>query len=455
MVEVAFQAEVSDRIGVLPNFFRTADAAPGLISELWAFTKSGYLDNPLPSLFKERLFVHLWRFCTVRYCIVRHAGFLIGLGRPAGDASAVPHSIQQVVEMLRRPGIPDKVELDAAFSRMGAFAAPGPIPDPETREEEDIFAAATVIFLEPAPAERPIEALRRAIGALGFELVAAFLAFVHTAHYWTVTHPELTFEDDVNALLHHQQELAQLLLDQSDASRNCIGRQLFDELVQLRRERDERDALRRLLAERQEAQRHQQLLINELNHRVKNTLVVVQSIAAQTLRSAKVPRSTWEVFNERLMALAQAHDVLTEEKWESARLQDIVCRITDLHRNSDGSSRFVLDGPEARIGPSMALSLSMVIHELATNAAKYGALSSEAGHVEIRWNMTPNGACGQLTLTWKEVGGPNVVQPSQAGFGTRLIGGALAEELDGEVHISYAPSGVICDDQCACVGELI
>ena len=102
------------------------------------------------------------------------------------------------------------------------------------------------------------------------------------------------------------------------------------------------------------------------------------------------------------------------------------------------------DGPEVRIGPSMALSLSMVIHELATNAAKYGALSSEAGHVQIRWNLTPNGACGRLTFTWKEVGGPNVVQPSQAGFGTRLIGGALAEELDGEyIYLTHRAASFV------------
>src|SRR4026209_971370 len=83
-----FQREVAGRFGVLPNFFRSAQAAPGLIEELWGFAKSAYLDNPLPSLFKERLFVHLSRFCEIRYCIVRHVGFLIGQGRPAGDAAA-------------------------------------------------------------------------------------------------------------------------------------------------------------------------------------------------------------------------------------------------------------------------------------------------------------------------------------------------------------------------------
>ena len=94
--EERFRTEVTERFGVLPNFFCTASSAPGLIEKMWGFAKSGYLDNPLPPLFKERLFVHLSRFCETRYCIVRHVGFLIGEGRPAGDATAMPHTVEQV-----------------------------------------------------------------------------------------------------------------------------------------------------------------------------------------------------------------------------------------------------------------------------------------------------------------------------------------------------------------------
>jgi hypothetical protein len=94
-----FRHEAAERFGVLPNFFCSADAAPGLVEELWKFAKSAYLDNPLPSLFKERLFVHLSRFCEIRCCIVRHVGFLIGQGRPAGDADAVPETVEQVIEL--------------------------------------------------------------------------------------------------------------------------------------------------------------------------------------------------------------------------------------------------------------------------------------------------------------------------------------------------------------------
>jgi hypothetical protein len=99
----SFTDEVRSRLGVLPNFFCSAPSADGLIQELWKFAKSGYLDCPLPSLFKERLFVHLSRFCPVRYCIVRHVGFLIGEGRPAGDAPITLKSIGEVLTLLRRP----------------------------------------------------------------------------------------------------------------------------------------------------------------------------------------------------------------------------------------------------------------------------------------------------------------------------------------------------------------
>src|ERR1700754_4146886 len=99
----AFPSEVRARFGVLPNFFCTAATAPGLIEEMWGFARSAYLDSPLPSVFKERLFVHLSRFCPVRYCIARHAGFLMGLGRPAGDAAARVSTVDEVVALLSRP----------------------------------------------------------------------------------------------------------------------------------------------------------------------------------------------------------------------------------------------------------------------------------------------------------------------------------------------------------------
>src|ERR1700738_2949337 len=113
----AFRANVADRFGVLPNFFCAASAAPGLIERLWGFAQSAYLDSPLPSLFKERLFVHLSRFCEVRYCIVRHVGFLIGEGRPAGDPTVTPQTVEQVLALLQRP-LPDETQLAVCLTRL-------------------------------------------------------------------------------------------------------------------------------------------------------------------------------------------------------------------------------------------------------------------------------------------------------------------------------------------------
>src|SRR5580704_7887339 len=109
----AFRANVADRFGVLPNFFCSATTAPALIERLWDFAQSAYLDSPLPSLFKERLFVHLSRFCAVRYCIVRHVGFLLGAGRPAGDPTAPPETVAEVMSLVQRPA-PDSVAFDRA-----------------------------------------------------------------------------------------------------------------------------------------------------------------------------------------------------------------------------------------------------------------------------------------------------------------------------------------------------
>jgi hypothetical protein len=181
---VAFEREVSGYFGVMPNFFCSASAAPGLIEELWAFAKSAYIDSPLPSLFKERLFVHLSRFCEVRYCIIRHVGFLIGKGRPAGDPKVRPETIEEVITLLQRP-VPDANALAAVFARLESYSDAKNIPASGTQAEYDLFDALTAMFLEPRKWERAGEAVRRAVGDGTFETLTAFLAFVRTAHYWT------------------------------------------------------------------------------------------------------------------------------------------------------------------------------------------------------------------------------------------------------------------------------
>ncbi|ACA16170.1 signal transduction histidine kinase [Methylobacterium sp. 4-46] len=197
------------------------------------------------------------------------------------------------------------------------------------------------------------------------------------------------------------------------------------------------------VTERKRAEDHLRLLIHELNHRVKNTLATVQSIAMQSLRRlrGREAEGARDAFVARLIALARAHDVLTRESWEGAELAEVVAgAVAPLEGPRGRRPRFSVAGPPLRLPPRMALSIAMALHELATNAVKYGALSAVDGQVSIAWSVE----AGRLTLRWQESGGPSVTPPERTGFGSRLIGQSLARDLAGEVSLDYPPAGVIC-----------
>jgi PAS domain S-box-containing protein len=196
------------------------------------------------------------------------------------------------------------------------------------------------------------------------------------------------------------------------------------------------------IAPRKEWEERQKLLVNELNHRVKNTLATVQSIVAQTLRNAQSTSQAGEDLEIRLLALSRTHDVLTRESWERADLGDIVGIAVEPYR-SRGEHRVTTSGPAVTLPPGLALALAMALQELATNAAKYGALSNEGGHISVAWEI-PDGAARMLELEWTESGGPPVVAPTRKGFGTRLIERSLAAEIEGEASLVYHPSGLRC-----------
>ncbi|MFL5280501.1 MAG: sensor histidine kinase [Rhodopila sp.] len=182
------------------------------------------------------------------------------------------------------------------------------------------------------------------------------------------------------------------------------------------------------------------LMVNELNHRVKNTLATVQAIASQTLRRTDPEvRLTLEA---RLRALAAAHDVLTQENWEGASLHDVIDGVLAPHGGA-AQAQFEITGPPLRLQPRAAVALSMGLHELTTNALKYGALSSAAGMVAIRWMIRP-GDQPQLRIDWIERGGPPVTAPATRGFGTRLLERGLAQDLAGAVQLAFAPEGFVC-----------
>ena len=186
--QAAFLREVTSRFGLVPNFFLSAPDAPELVPKLWDFAKAAYFDTPIPSLFKERLFVYLSRFCQVRYCITRHCGFLLGYGHSAGDPSVGVQTIAQAIKLLRAP-TPWQRDLDSLFNALDGAAPDQEWPEPDTELEDWIFAAATLVFVEPARAERARKTLRRTLGGRRFEYLMGLLAFIRTAHYWTFSIP--------------------------------------------------------------------------------------------------------------------------------------------------------------------------------------------------------------------------------------------------------------------------
>jgi PAS domain S-box-containing protein len=197
--------------------------------------------------------------------------------------------------------------------------------------------------------------------------------------------------------------------------------------------------LRDRTRERDQADR-QRLLMHELGHRLKNTLAVVQSIATQSLRHATSLEDASEKLRDRIAAYAKAHDILLQKDWTGATLRNIV-EASMLNMGMDGSDRTRVEGPTVELGPQAALAFSLVVHELITNAAKYGALSNADGRIEIGWMLRSDDGQEWLEFQWLESGGPQVVVPTQSGFGSRLVRSSLATY--GEVFIEYHPSGLV------------
>lgn len=193
------------------------------------------------------------------------------------------------------------------------------------------------------------------------------------------------------------------------------------------------DATDRILAQEQ-----QRLLMDELNHRVKNMLATVYAIAGNTLRASQDTSDFVETFQSRLMALSRTHNALTQGQWQGADLHDLL--EAEFEPYGIGQ-RVILDGDALRLTPRCALSLGMVFHELATNAAKYGALSVPEARLDIRWQRLAE-ADSPLVLDWRESGGPAVLPPRRQGFGSRLIDRSITRELHGALTVEYGADGL-------------
>jgi two-component sensor histidine kinase len=192
------------------------------------------------------------------------------------------------------------------------------------------------------------------------------------------------------------------------------------------------------------------LLIEELNHRVKNTLAILQAIAVQTFQSAS--KAEREKFEGRLGALAEAHNLLSTEKWRGSDLQDVISRVLQPYLLNN-PERVRMSGPPVPLPPRLAVVLSMIVHEIATNAAKYGALSNDTGTVRLDWQILAETSEPKLRLIWAEDGGPHVTAPVKRGFGSRLIERSARDQLGGEATVDFLPRGVVYTITCSLEDE--
>jgi len=201
----------------------------------------------------------------------------------------------------------------------------------------------------------------------------------------------------------------------------------------------------RMAAQIARAEADRELLIHELNHRVKNTLSAVQSIVNRTLRNTATPAAAREAVDARIIALSHAHNILSRRMWETAELREIVQSVLAPLRRK-WRRPYSVGRPDVSLSPRVAIALAMVLNELATNAAKYGALSTAAGTVDLRWSRPEDKT---LAMIWTESGGPPVTPPERPGYGSQFIARCITGELRGRLRMDYLPTGLHCTIEIA------
>ena len=460
-----FEAEVAARFGILPNFFRSANAAPELIEKLWSFAKAGYLDNPIPALFKERLFVVLSRLCPVRYCIVRHVGFLLGYGRPAGDANAPSHSIGDVIQLLKLP-TPWSRDLVSVYAQLEGLASPlSNWPEPRTDLEDLIFTCAAVVFTEPARGDRARLALLKALGPARFEYLAGLLAFIRTAHYWTMLHPEIETEDDMRTLMREHAELARLLIEDPEADRCDMGARLFDELIALR-ELNEREELKKAKAALEEKDQQKDQFIATLAHELRNPLAAIRSatdaLGLLDSRDPAVERLRMSLDRQSTVMARMLDDLLDAARLafgkvsiqlEDVNVTDLVCDIVGENEQRIKAAGNYFDHEISNLPCYVRgdrVRLRQIVDNVLSNAIKFTPapgtiavrLRAEEGSVSLRIEDTGIGFSSALASTLFEpfVQQDQGVDRARGGLGlglsisrklAELHGGTLSGESSG------------------------
>lgn len=196
------------------------------------------------------------------------------------------------------------------------------------------------------------------------------------------------------------------------------------------------------ITEQKQSEEQRTLLTRELEHRIKNTLAMVSAIINQTFRSAGSLPEIQERLNGRVLALQEAHELLTKNHWRSTPIRSVIEHALLPHWSGEG--RFTISGPDFDVAAKRAFSMTLALHELATNAVKYGALSGDRGLVDLDWKIEQQADVPMFRLTWREIGGPPVPTPVTPGFGTKLIQAIFAGELDGKATFEFRPDGLEC-----------
>jgi signal transduction histidine kinase/CheY-like chemotaxis protein len=277
--ESSLEQQIRSRFGLLPNSFRCSPEAPESAQQLWAYAQAAYLDNPLPSLFKERLFAYLSRFIATRYCLLRHTGFLLGKGHIAGDPQVAAQNLSEVVSLL---GYAPPGPIEVQTAQKTALALPATLsslPSVSGPAELTIFHLVAGLFFDMAGSEQSRDALRHAIGTRNMELVFGLTGFIRAEHAWVKLHSEIVPDDDLEALLMEHHELGDLLATGPLLARGQINQELYGELQSLRRDKQHRAELLQAKKELEERDKQKDKFIAMLGHELRNPVAAISAVS--------------------------------------------------------------------------------------------------------------------------------------------------------------------------------
>ena len=353
--------------------------------------------------------------------IVEDAGFRAVEAVNADDALASLESrsdISMLFSDIQMPGSIDGLKLaHAVYSRwphIKIILVSGQVKLSELEKP-----ANSRFFGKPIDVKQMIVELQEMMGTGALELVANY-DNAQASEGMKVPHTidRSTEQDSLTA----ENDSLRLLLEQADIDAKAL-------LAQAGIDAKEREAADKL----------QKLILDEMHHRIKNTMATVMAIASQSLRTATSTEHARQAIDGRLSALGRAHDLMMQVSWANASLINVIRAATEPY-DARGSGRFLIEGPDIAITSSAVIALAMTLNELCTNTTKFGALSVPAGHIEITWKIDEDAQ--RLILTWSEKDGPAVQIPSRRGFGSRMIG-SLGQQLKGRVQLDYTPTGFI------------